>query len=110
MEWCHRHLSAEVRKLFQTTGVDDGGPDTLHRLRGTFVTTVLRGGGDLESLREVLGHSVLSVTAGERVPVVLLLEERLDVGSVLLVDLVEDRLHDLRHGEDTGANEVRERD
>lgn len=34
------------------------------RPTGTFATTVLRGGGDLESLREVLGHSVLSVTAG----------------------------------------------
>ncbi len=31
---------------------------------GTFATSVLRGGGDLESLREGLGHSVLSVTAG----------------------------------------------
>ena len=37
---------------------------SLHRLRGTFATMVLRGEGDLESLREVLGHSVLSVTAG----------------------------------------------
>ncbi len=37
---------------------------TLHRLRGTFATTVLRSGGDLESLRELLGHSVLSITAG----------------------------------------------
>jgi len=63
-QWCRRHLGAETRKLFQAAGVDDGGPHTLHRLRGTFATTVLRGGGDLESLREVLGHSVLSVTAG----------------------------------------------
>ena len=64
VQWCRRHLSAETRRLFRTAGVDDGGPHTLHRLRGTFATTVLRGGGDLESLREVLGHSVLSVTAG----------------------------------------------
>jgi site-specific recombinase XerD len=63
-QWCRRHFSSETRKLFQAAGVDDGGPHTLHRLRGTFATTVLRGGGDLESLREVLGHSVLSVTAG----------------------------------------------
>jgi site-specific recombinase XerD len=52
------------RFMFKAAGVDDGGPHTLHRLRGTFATTVLRGGGDLESLREVLGHSELSVTAG----------------------------------------------
>ncbi len=64
VQWCRRHLSAETRRLFRAAGVDDGGPHTLHRLRGTFATTVLRGGGDLESLREVLGHSVLSVTAG----------------------------------------------
>ena len=63
-QWCRRHLGAETRRLFKAAGVDDGGRHTLHRLRGTFATTVLRGGGDLESLREVLGHSVLSVTAG----------------------------------------------
>jgi site-specific recombinase XerD len=63
-QWCRRNLGTVVRKLFQAAGVDDGGRHTLHRLRGTFATTVLRGGGDLESLREVLGHSVLSVTAG----------------------------------------------
>jgi integrase len=62
--WGRRWLGTETRRLFQAAGVDDGGPHTLHRLRGTFATTVLRGGGDLESLREVLGHSVLSVTAG----------------------------------------------
>jgi site-specific recombinase XerD len=62
--WCRRHLAAESRRLFKAAGVDDGGPHTLHRLRGTFATTVLRGGGDLESLREVLGHATLSVTAG----------------------------------------------
>ena len=62
-QWCRRHLSSESRKLFKVAGVDDGGPHTLHRLRGTFATMVLRGEGDLESLREVLGHSVLSVTA-----------------------------------------------
>lgn len=63
-QWCRPHLGVECRKLFAVAGVDNGGPHTLHRLRGTFATTVLRGGGDLESLRDVLGHSALSVTAG----------------------------------------------
>jgi site-specific recombinase XerD len=64
-QWCRRNLAVHCRRLFREAGVDD--PDsrhTLHRLRGTFATTILRGGGDLESLREVLGHSTLSVTAG----------------------------------------------
>jgi len=63
-QWNRRWLGTETRRLFKAAAVDDGGPHTLHRLRGTFATSVLRGGGDLESLREVLGHSVLSVTAG----------------------------------------------
>ncbi len=63
-KWKRQHLGAETRRLFKAAGVDDGGPHTLHRLRGTFATSVLRGGGDLESLRKVLGHSALSVTAG----------------------------------------------
>ncbi len=63
-QWDRSWLGAETRRLFKAAGVDDGGPHTLHRLRGTFATTVLRGGGDLESLRQVLGHSALSVTAG----------------------------------------------
>ncbi len=62
--WCRRHLGRESRLLFQACDVDDGGRHTLHRLRGTFATSVLRSGGDLESLRDVLGHSNLSVTAG----------------------------------------------
>jgi integrase len=62
-QWQQRHFNMENRKLFKAAGVDDGGPHTLHRLRGTFATTVLRGGGDLESLREVLGHQKISVTA-----------------------------------------------
>ena len=63
----------EVRKPLKTQGVlipkvwrpcgAHADSHSLHRLRGTFATMVLRGEGDLESLREVLGHSVLSVTA-----------------------------------------------
>ncbi len=64
-QWCRRNLAVNCRRLFRAAGVDD--PDsrhTLHRLRGTFATAVLRSGGDLESLRALLGHSVLSITAG----------------------------------------------
>ena len=62
-QWCGRHLSRETRLLFQAAGILDGSPHVLHRLRGTFATTVLRGGGDLASLKEVLGHATLSTTA-----------------------------------------------
>ncbi len=63
-QWDRAWLGAQTRRLFKAAGVDDGGPHTLHRLRGTFATTVLRGGGDLASLKEVLGHATLSITAG----------------------------------------------
>ncbi len=64
-QWCRRNLAVNCRQLFREAGVDDAeSRHTLHRLRGTFATTVLRSGGDLESLRELLGHSVLSITAG----------------------------------------------
>ena len=63
-KWDPRNLGLQVRRLFSAAKVNDGGRHKLHRLRGTFATLVLRGGGDLESLREILGHSALSVTAG----------------------------------------------
>jgi len=63
-KWDPRNLGLQIRRLFSAAKVNDGGRHKLHRLRGTFATLVLRGGGDLESLREILGHSALSVTAG----------------------------------------------
>jgi integrase len=62
--WKRTWLANETRQLFKAAGVDNGGPHALHRLRGTFATTVLRGGGDLESLKDLLGHTLISVTAG----------------------------------------------
>ncbi len=63
-KWDPRNLGLQVRRLFSAAKVNDGGRHKLHRLRGTFATQVLRAGGDLESLREILGLSALSVTAG----------------------------------------------
>ena len=63
-QWCRQHLGAKTRRLFKEAGVDDGGPHTLHRLRGTCATNILRGGGDLQSLKEILGHQNLTTTAG----------------------------------------------
>ena len=62
-QWNRRHLGVNVRRLFDAAGVDDGGPHTLHRLRGTFATEVLRSSGDLRSLQSMLGHGNLSVTS-----------------------------------------------
>jgi integrase/recombinase XerC len=42
---------------------DCEGPHTLHRLRGTFATEVLKASGDLRSLQAMLGHSNLAVTS-----------------------------------------------
>ena len=61
--WNRRHLGINVRRLFRSVGVDDGGPHTLHRLRGTFATEVLRMSGDLRSLQAMLGHGNLAVTS-----------------------------------------------
>ena len=63
-KWDARNLGIQVLRLFRAAKVDDGGRHKLHRLRGTFATQVLRSGGDLESLRDILGHADLSVTAG----------------------------------------------
>lgn len=62
-EWNRRHLGVNVRRLFEAAGVDDEGPHTLHRLRGSFATEVLRSSGDLRSLQAMLGHGNLSVTS-----------------------------------------------
>ena len=62
-QWNRRHLGINIRRLFKSAGIDDGGPHTLHRLRGTFATEVLRTSGDLRSLQAMLGHGNLAVTS-----------------------------------------------
>ncbi len=62
-QWNRRHLGINVRRLFKAAEIDDGGPHTLHRLRGTFATEVLRSSGDLRSLQAMLGHGNLAVTS-----------------------------------------------
>ncbi len=62
-QWNRRHLGVNVRRLFDAAGVDNEGPHTLHRLRGTFATEVLRASGDLRSLQAMLGHGNISVTS-----------------------------------------------
>ncbi len=62
-QWNRRHLGINIRRLFKAAEIDDGGPHTLHRLRGTFATEVLRTSGDLRSLQAMLGHGNLAVTS-----------------------------------------------
>ncbi len=62
-QWNRRHLGTNVRRLFDSAEIYGEGPHTLHRLRGTFATEVLRSSGDLRSLQAMLGHANLSVTS-----------------------------------------------
>ena len=62
-QWNRRHLGQNVRRLFDAAELHAEGPHTLHRLRGTFATEVLRSSGDLRSLQAILGHANLSVTS-----------------------------------------------
>ena len=64
-QWDRSWLGVETKRLFKAAGVNDpDSPHVLHRLRGTFAVQVLRGGSDLQSLKDVLGHTSLAVTAG----------------------------------------------
>jgi site-specific recombinase XerD len=63
--WDRRLLTRRLTDLFRAAGVEvPGSRHRLHLIRGTFATLVLRNGGDLESLRDILGHSDLKTTAG----------------------------------------------
>jgi integrase len=62
-QWCMKQLSQIVKQVFVEAGVYRKGQHTLHRLRSTYATRVLRTGGDLESLRAILGHADLATTS-----------------------------------------------
>jgi len=62
LKWDDRWLGECARSLFQRAGLRDG-HHTMHRLRGTFATEVLKTSGDLRSLMAMLGHGSLAVTS-----------------------------------------------
>jgi integrase len=58
----HR-VCRNVRKVFQSAGLYRPGQGTLHLIRHSVATRLLQEGVDLETVREILGHSLLSTTA-----------------------------------------------
>lgn len=62
-QWVRGTLIQEVRMLFVAAGMPSTGVHRLHKLRGTFATRVLDGGGSLEALRQLLGHADIRTTA-----------------------------------------------
>jgi integrase/recombinase XerD len=62
-QWVRGVLGQEVRRLFTAAGIPPTGKHHLHKLRGTFATRVLEGGGSIEALRQLLGHTDLRTTA-----------------------------------------------
>jgi len=59
-----RHVAHVLREEPVVAFGVPGSRHRLHLIRGTFATLVLRNGGDLESLRDILGHSDVKTTAG----------------------------------------------
>jgi len=61
--WQPTHLSRAVRHVFEAAGLhrreDKSG---LHQLRRTFISAVLHNGGDVETARDLAGHSSIVVT------------------------------------------------
>jgi site-specific recombinase XerD len=56
-QWVPGMLVQEARRLFAAAAIPQTGRHYLHKLRGTFATRVLEGGGSLEALRQLLGHT-----------------------------------------------------
>ncbi len=56
-------VSRNVRKVFERAGLYQRGQGTMHLLRHTVASRLLQEKVDLETVREILGHSLLSTTA-----------------------------------------------
>ena len=60
--WTPTSLSRAVRKVFESAGLHDPARKPgLHQLRRTFVSALLESGADVETVRELAGHSSLAV-------------------------------------------------
>jgi len=57
-----RQIQNIVKRYARAAGVKWAEHVSPHRLRDTFAVEWIRGGGDLESLRRLLGHTSLAVT------------------------------------------------
>ena len=58
----HR-VSRNVRRVFESSGLYRPGEGTLHLIRHSVASRLLQEKVDLETVREILGHSLLSTTA-----------------------------------------------